>query len=61
MTFRQCRINVDTTSWRCIDLNATLYKRHVPAGFLYKSRFFRKNAKDFDSIASPENKPIPLM
>ena len=30
MTFIQRRTNVDATSWRCIDVNATLYKRHVP-------------------------------
>ena len=29
-TLRQRRINVDATSWRCIDVNATLYKRHLP-------------------------------
>ena len=28
----QRRINVDATSWRCIDVDATLYTRHVPAG-----------------------------
>ena len=33
MTFIQRRINVDATSWRCIDVNATLYKRHVHAWF----------------------------
>ena len=32
MTFLQRLINVDAKSWRCIDINATLYKRHVPAG-----------------------------
>ena len=26
--FKQCRINVDATSWRCIDVNETLFKRH---------------------------------
>ena len=31
MTFIQRRINVDTTSWRFISINAKLYKRHVPA------------------------------
>ena len=30
--FIQLRINVDAMSQRCIDVNATLYKRHVPAG-----------------------------
>ena len=32
MTFIQGRINVDATSRRCIDVDATLYKPHVPAG-----------------------------
>ena len=32
MTFIQRRLNVDATSGRCIDVEATLYKRHVPAG-----------------------------
>ena len=32
MTSIQCRVNVDATSWRCIDVETTLYKRHVPAG-----------------------------
>ena len=30
-TFVQRRINVDATSWCCIDVNATLYKWDVPA------------------------------
>ena len=35
MAFIQHRINVSVTSltfWRCIDVNMTLYKRHVPTG-----------------------------
>ena len=32
MTFIHRRINADATSWRCIDVNATLHKRQVPAG-----------------------------
>ena len=32
MTFIQRRINVDATSWRCIDVGTTLYKRHMSAG-----------------------------
>ena len=32
MTSIQRRLNVDATSWRCIDVETTLYKRHVPAG-----------------------------
>ena len=31
MMFGQRRMNVDATSWRCIDINATMYRRHVPA------------------------------
>ena len=33
MTFIQRRFNVDATSWRCIDVEATLYLRYMPAGF----------------------------
>ena len=32
MTFIQRRLNIDATSWRCIDVEATLYRSHVPAG-----------------------------
>ena len=32
ITLIRRRHNVDATSWRCIDIVATLYKRHVPAG-----------------------------
>ena len=32
MTFIQRRFNVDATSWRCINVEATLYRRHVSAG-----------------------------
>ena len=31
MTFIQRRLNVNATSWRCVDVQAKLYKRHVPA------------------------------
>ena len=34
MTFIQCRFNVYATSWGFSDVNATLYKYHVPAGYL---------------------------
>ena len=34
MTSIQRRLNVDATSWRCIDVETTLYKRRVPAGNL---------------------------
>ena len=38
-TFIQCRIYMDARSWRCIDVNVALYKRHVPAGNFLKVRF----------------------
>ena len=28
----QRRPNIDATSWRCIDVETTLYKRRLPAG-----------------------------
>ena len=31
MALIQHRLNVAATSWRCIDVEPTLYKRHVPA------------------------------
>ena len=34
MTLIQRLLNVDATSWRCIDVGPTLFKRHVPAGSL---------------------------
>ena len=34
MEYIQRRLNVDATSWHCIDVEATLYLRHVPAGLL---------------------------
>ena len=40
MAFIQRRLNVDATSWRCIDVEATLYRRHVSAG-LYLVFAFR--------------------
>ena len=36
MTSWQRRINVDATSWRCIDVDAALHKRHVSAGNIWK-------------------------
>ena len=37
MTLIQRRLNVDATSWRrCIDVEPTLCKCHVPAGYLPK-------------------------
>ena len=37
MTFIQRRLNVDATSWRCIDVEATLYWRHAPAGMFQRN------------------------
>ena len=34
MTLIQRRLNVDATSWHCIEVELTLYKHHVPAGFV---------------------------
>ena len=34
MTLIQRRLNVDATSGRCIDVEATLYRRHVSAGLM---------------------------
>ena len=39
MTFMQHRLNVDATSWRCIDVEATLYRRHVSAGCTARCKF----------------------
>ena len=33
----QTRLNIDAKSWRCIDVEPTLYKRHVPAGYTSKN------------------------
>ena len=37
VTLIQSRLNVDATSWCCIDHEPTLYKRHVPAGHTSKN------------------------
>ena len=37
---RRRRNNVDTTTWRCIDVDATLYEHHVPAGQLFAFVYF---------------------
>ena len=39
MTFIQRRLNVDATSWRCIDVEATLYRRLVSAGYILSKTF----------------------
>ena len=38
ISFIQRRLNVDATACRCIDVEATVFKRHVPAGFIYGER-----------------------
>ena len=48
MTFIQQRLNVDATSWRCIDIEVTLYKRPVTTGIaLDKVLFFNQNMSIF--------------
>ena len=39
MTFIQRRINVDATSWRCMDVNATMYKGYVRIGCKFSALF----------------------
>ena len=34
-TLIQRRLNVDATSWRCVDVEPTLFKHHVPAGYSF--------------------------
>ena len=45
MTFMR-RINVDATSWRCMDVDTTLFQRCVPAGmhggWPKKARFYKR-------------------
>ena len=41
-TFIQRRLNVDATSWRCIDVEVTLYRRRVSAGM--SSLYMKWNA-----------------
>ena len=55
MTLVQRRFNVDATSWRCIDVQPTLYKHHVPAG---KREWF---AGVHTSIKSPKLNSMPYI
>ena len=51
ITILQRRFNVNETSWRCIDVEATLYKRHVPAVMLRNNeQQYPKNVKAYCSI-----------
>ena len=54
MTSIQRRLNDDATSWRCIDVETTLYRRHVSAGyprlFLRQPSFSMWHAKSLESL-----------
>ena len=50
MTAIQRRLNVDATSWRCIDVETTLYKRHVPAWYVLKFEQLNFNVLRFEQI-----------
>ena len=58
MTLLQRRLNVDATSWRCIDVEPTLYKRHVPAGIGSKHAQF---AHAYDRICHDSAESIVLL
>ena len=58
MTLKQRRLNVDATSWRCIDVEPTLYKRHVSAGVLYK--FSIKFTDKVDPDQTPHTYPFSM-
>ena len=38
------RILCKKTSWRCMDVEPTLYKRHVPAGLCVKTLWMKRNS-----------------
>ena len=50
MTFIQRRLNVDAMSGRCIDVEATLYLRHVPAGLDLVTLTYILHSSDFDTF-----------
>ena len=54
MTLIQCRLKVDATLWRCIDIEPTLHKRHVPAGFTFVLRLL-ENEPWFSIEVFPKN------
>ena len=58
MTLLQRSLNVDATSWRCIDVEPTLYKRHVPAGMGSKHAQF---AHAYDRICHDSAESIVLL
>ena len=47
MTLIQRRLNADATSWRCIDIEPTLYKRHVPTGLSISIILLQKKTSFF--------------
>ena len=47
---KQRRLNVDATSWCCIDVEPTLYKRHVPAGLQHSLIHFCPWMRNFTAI-----------
>ena len=61
MTLIQRRLNVDATSWRCIDVEATLYKRHVPAGNRLLKRYRRKKMFYFLFVLNKCRICLPLI
>ena len=50
MTSKFCRIDVDATSSRRIDVSPTLYLRHVPA--LYRLEAKKRNLRNLEPEAS---------
>ena len=64
MTLIQRCLNVDATSRRCIDVEPTLYKHHVPAGFAHvqndlKLRILRKLEGTFSLDTAHINITVP--
>ena len=48
MTLIQRRLNVEATSWRCIDVEATLYKRQVSVGCVINRMVNSVDADEMD-------------
>ena len=40
--------------WRCIDVEATLYKRHVPAGLFLSVNVSVDKAKEFQEVVKSQ-------
>ena len=56
LTFIQRRINVDAASWRCIDVNAMLYKGQVPAGYIISTIAYGSKSVEKKYGDTEENK-----